>query len=282
MRRSTSSAPHPLDSKKDFVLTATARGIYNSVAKKFDPRVSGLISKTFADGTLGILASASYGRRHTRDVGYSAVLVLPPSVNGGFCSPIGVTPINPNPATNAARGTTATMCSRDNPRTGTLAAWNALQARRGGPNNAPGEGAFFPRLPRYLDSQQDAKRYGGSLSLQWQPSDHTNVTLDGLYSKFDVLRYDSYISGLSFARSASNSGQPMMSIRDIEINDKGSVVYGLYDGVDVRSERWMDDFSTTFKQANLKFDHRFTDSFKLSGMVGYSEFGARRRRSAAG
>lgn len=264
------AAPHPLDSKKDFVVTATARGIYNSVAKEVDPRISGLISKTFADGTFGILASGSYGRRHTRDVGYSAVLVLPPSVNGGFCSPIGVTPINPNPATNASRGTTATMCSTDNPRTGSVEAWNEVMSRRGGPNNLPGEGAFFPRLPRYLDSQQDAKRYGGSLSFQWQPDENTNVILDGLYSKFDVLRYDSYISGLSFARSASNSGQPMVSIRDVEINDKGSVLYGLYDGVDIRSERWMDDFSTTFKQANLSFEHRFSDSFKLSGLAGIS------------
>jgi len=264
------SAPHPLDSKKDFVLTATARGIYNDVAQKLDPRFSGLISKTFAGGTFGILASASYGERHTRDVGYSAVLVLPPSVNGGFCSPIGVTPINPNPATNASRGTTATMCSRNNPRTGSIAAWNQLMSFTGGPNNTPGEGAFFPRLPRYLDSQQDAKRYGGSLSLQWAPNDRTNIVLDGLFSEFDVLRFDSYISGLSFARSASNSGQPMVSIRDLVINDKGSVLYGLYDGVDVRSERWMDDFSTTFKQANLKFDHRFSDAFKVSGLAGWS------------
>ncbi len=283
------SAPHPLDYKQDFVLTGTARGLYNDLAKKVDPRVSGLISKTFADGTMGILASGSYGRRRTRDVGYSAVLVIPPSVNGvqltqaqrnqltpaerdrfmgGFCSPIGVTPINPQ--IDASRGTTATMCSAGNPRTGTVEAWNKLLERRGGPDNAPGEGAFFPRLPRYLDSQQDAKRYGGSLSYQWQPSPDTNVVIDGLFSKFDVLRYDSYISGISFARSASNSGQPMVSIRDLEINDKGSVVYGLYDGVDVRSERWMDDFSTTFKQANLKFDHKM-GTVKISGLAGISK-----------
>jgi len=256
------SAPHPLDYNEDFVVTGTARGLYNDMAKKIDPRFSGLISKKFADDTLGILASGSYGRRRTRDVGYSAVLVLPANTNGGFCSPIGATPINP--PFNADRGTDALNCSAGNPRTGTIEAWNAIQERN------EGKGAFFPRLPRYLDSQQDAERYGGSLSLQWQPSENTNVTLDGLYSKFDVLRYDSYISGISFARSASNSGQPMTSVRDIEIDELGSVVYGLYDGVDVRSERWMDDYSTEFKQANLKFEHRFSDQFKLSGIAGFS------------
>lgn len=261
-------APHPLDYHSDFALTATARGIYNEVGRQVDPRVSGLISKKFADGTMGILASASYGRRRTRDVGYSAVLVLPAWVNGGFCSPIGVAP--QNPTNNALRGTDALNCSTGNPRTGTVAAYNAIQSRLG-PQGQPGGGAFFPRLPRYLDSQQDAERIGGSLSFQWQPDENTNVTLDGLYSRFDVVRADSYISGLSFARSASNSGQPMVSVRDIEINSKGSVVYGLYDGVDIRSERWVDKFVSEFKQATLKFDHRFSEQFKVSGLAGYSE-----------
>ncbi len=261
-------APHPLDYKTDFALTATGRLIYNEIGRKADPRLSGLISKTFADGTMGILASGSYGRRHTRDVGYSAVLVLPAWVNGGFCSPIGVAP--QNPTKNAVRGTDALNCSAGNPRTGTTAAYNTIQSHLG-PLGQPGGGAFFPRLPRYLDSQQDAKRIGGSLSYQWQPDDNTNISIDGLYSRFDVVRNDSYISGLSFARSASNSGQPMVSVRDIEINSKGSVVYGLYDGVDIRSERWIDRYVSEFKQGTFSFDHRFSDQFKISGLAGYSE-----------
>jgi iron complex outermembrane receptor protein len=261
------AAPRPLNYGADFVMTGSARGIYNDVARKFDPKASALISKQFANGTFGLLGSIAYNRRRTRDVGYSAVLVLPPSVNGGFCTPIGVTP--QNPANSAAKGTNAQNCSTGNPRTGSVTAYNAIQARTG-ISNTPGGGAFFPRLPRYLDSQQDANRLGGTLTAQWKPDDNTNVSLDTVYSRYDVWRSDSYISGLSFARSASNNGQPMTSVKDVVIDDKGSVVYGLYDGVDVRSERWISEFVSTFKQATLNFDHRFTDHFKVTGLVGLS------------
>jgi TonB-dependent receptor len=261
------AAPRPLNYGADFVFTASARGIYNDVAREYDPKVSALISKQFADGTFGLLGSIAYNERHTRDVGYSAVLVLPPSVNGGFCTPIGVTP--QNPATNVAKGTNALNCSTGNPRTGTVTAYNTVQARTG-ISGTPGDGAFFPRLPRYLDSEQDANRLGGTLTAQWRPSENTNISLDTVYSRYDVWRSDSYISGLSFARSASNNGQPMTSIKDVQIDDKGSVVYGLYDGVDVRSERWISEFVSTFKQATLNFDHRFNDNFRVTGLVGAS------------
>ena len=262
------AAPRPLNFGPDFVMTASVRGLYNDVAREYDPKGSVLVSKKFADGTFGLLGALAYNRRRTRDVGYSAVLVLPPSVNGGFCSPIGVTP--QNPANNVAKGTNAQNCSTGNPRTGTVTAYNAIQSRTG-ITGTPGNGAFFPRLPRYLDSEQDANRLGGTLTAQWEPSDRTNVSLDAVYSRYDVWRSDSYISGLSFARSASNNGQPMTSVKDVQIDEKGSVVYGLYDGVDVRSERWISEFVSTFKQATLNFDHRFTDNFRVTGLVGVSD-----------
>ena len=256
----------PLDYQSDFVLTASARAVYNNVAREADPKFSGVISKTFADRTFGVLGSVTYSRRRTRDVGYSAVLVLPAWVNGGFCSPIGVAPQNPENSAN--KGTDALNCSTGNPRTGSIEAWDKIQSQRG-PSDRPGGGAFFPRLPRYLDSQQDFNRLGATLTFQWAPSEDTNVSLDGLFTRYSVARADSYISGLSFARSASNNGQPMTSVRDVHINDLGSVVYGLYDGVDVRSERWVSKFNTTFKQATLHFDHCLSDGFKISGLLGH-------------
>jgi len=259
---------HPLDYHSDFVLTASARGTYNDISRSYDPRFSALISKKFADDRFGILGSISYNRRHTRSVGYSAVLVLPAYVNGGFCSPIGVTP--QNPATNPAKGTDALNCSIGNPRTGSVGAYNQIQSLTG-VSGKPGGGAFFPRLPRYLDSEQDANRLAATLTLQWQPDDNTDVALDGVYNRYSADRSDSYISGLSFARSASNNGQPMTSVKDVDIDANGSVLYGLYNGVDVRSERWISEFSTTFKQVTLKLDRHFSDRFKLSGLVGYAD-----------
>ncbi len=279
-------APHPLDFKTDFVFTATARGIYNEVSKKADPRASVLISKQFADGTLGVLGSFAYGKRHLREVGYSAVNILPayidgtvlapntpgnPTTNpvnlGGFCAPIGVLP--QNPLTNASRGTDALNCSRNNPRTSTVAAYNAIQNLRGIANQ-PGGGAFFPRIPRYVNSEQDAERMGGTLTLQWKPDENTDISLDGLYSRFDVERRDNYIGAISFGRTATNGGKVMTSVRDVQFDPLGSLQYGLFDGVDIRSEGLVDQFISTFKQGTLNFEHRFSDRFKVTALAGYS------------
>ncbi|MDO6413554.1 TonB-dependent receptor [Sphingomonas sp. BIUV-7] len=260
-------APHPMDFKTDFVITGTARGIYNQVAKKADPRVSALISKQFMDGTFGILGSFAYSKRNLREVGYSAVNILPAYIDGGFCSPVGYAP--QNPATNAARGTNAANCSTNNPRTSTVTAYNAIQNLRG-ITNQPGGGAFFPRIPRYVNSEQDAERIGGTLTLQWKPDDNTDISLDGLYSRFDVERRDNYIGAISFGRTVTNGGKPMTSVRDIQFDQNGSLMYGLFDGVDVRSEGLVDQFISTFKQGTLNLEHRFSDKFKFTGLAGYS------------
>ena len=274
-------APHPLDYRQDFVLSATARGVYNEISKKVDPRFSALVAKSFADGRLGVLGSIAYQKRNIREVGYSAVDILSSTLGGNqlgsgaaaqpFCTPIGFTPISPSPVAQAAKGATATMCSTNNPRTGTIAAYNTILALRDpAAPNTPGSGAFFPRIPRYVNSEQDNERIGGSLTLQWKPTENTDISLDGLYSRYDVTRRDNYIAGISFARNVNNNGQPMVSVRDIEFDQNGSLVYGLFDGVDVRSEGLVDHFVSTFKQANLNFSHRFSDSFSVTGMLGAS------------
>ncbi|TXC72675.1 TonB-dependent receptor [Sphingomonas ginsenosidivorax] len=260
-------APHPLDFKTDFVFTATARGIYNELAKTVDPRASVLVSKKFADGTLGVLGSFAYGKRNLREVGYSAVNILPAYIDGGFCSPVGFAP--QNPATNAARGTNAANCSTNNPRTSTTAAYNTIQGLRG-ITNQPGGGAFLPRIPRYVNSEQDAERMGGTLTLQWKPDENTDISLDGLYSRFKVERRDNYIGAISFGRTATNGGKPMTSVRDIAFDSLGSLQYGLFDGVDIRSEGLVDRFTSTFKQGTLNFEHRFSDRFKVTALAGYS------------
>ena len=275
-------APHPLDYKDDFVLSATARGIYNELSEKVDPRASVLVSKQFADGTFGVLASGAYQKRNIREVGYSAVDILSSTLGGNqlgsgaaaqpFCTPIGYTPVSPSPTAQAAKGATATNCSTNNPRTGTIAAYNAIMALRDeSAPGTPGSGAFFPRLPRFVNSEQDQERIAGTLSLQWKPTDDTDISVDGLYSRFDVTRRDNYIAGISFGRNVNNNGQPMVSVRDVQFDENGSLIYGLFDGVDVRSEGLVDHFVSTFKQANFNLDHRFSDTFSIRGMAGYSE-----------
>ncbi len=264
------SAPKPMDQNKDFVLSATGRGVWNELSKKVDPRASVLVSKQFGDSGFGILGSLAYQKRHTREVGYSAVDILSANQNGMFCSPLGVTP--QNPANSATTGASATNCSTGNPRTSDPAAYQTVyDARRDDLPNTPGSGAFFPRIPRYLNSAQTQERIGGTLTLQYKPDDDTDISLDLLYSRFNVTRDDNYIEAISFGRSASNQGYPMMSLKDVQLSDLGSVEYALLDGVDVRSEGLHSKYSTTFKQANLNFMHRFSDRLTVDAKVGLNE-----------
>ncbi|WP_303759549.1 TonB-dependent receptor [Sphingobium yanoikuyae] len=263
------SAPKPMEQKEDFVLSMTARGVYNELSKEVDPRASLLVSKKFGDSGFGILGSVAYQKRHIREVGYSAVDILSANTNGGFCSPVGFAP--QNPADNAAKGADALNCSTGNPRTSTSAAYQSIyDLRRDDLPDTPGSGAFLPRIPRYLNSEQNQERIGGSLTLQFNPDDDTDISLDMLYSRFEVTRRDNYIAAISFARSAANNGQPMTSVRDIAFDENGSLVQGVFDGVDVRSEGLVDHFVSTFKQANLNFRRRLNDSLELSGIVGFN------------
>jgi TonB-dependent receptor len=293
-------SPRPFDYREDQVLSFTAKGVYNEVSKSTDPRLSLLASKKFADGKFGILGTLTYQDRNIREVGYSAVDILPSNINAfnairrdaaglpvttaplneaqPFCTPIGwVSPtggatISPDPSVHGAKGATATNCSTNNPRTGTIAAYNTIyNLRRADALTTPGSGAFFPRIPRYVNSEQDAKRTGGSLTFQWRPDSDTEVSFDVLYSKYEVERRDNYIAMLSLARNIGNNGQPMVSVKDVEFDDNGSLVYGLFDGMDIRSEGLVDQFTSEFKQANLNFRRRFTERFEVSGMVGVSE-----------
>lgn len=261
-------APRPLSAQNDLTMTGTVRGVYNEVGDSIDPRVSGLISKKFADGTFGVLASVAHSERNIREVGYSAVNILPTYVNGGFCSPLGYSPQNPE--NNELKGTDEQNCATDNPRTGSTEAYELIQSRTGVSGN-PGGGIFLPRIPRYLNSEQEAERTGGTLTFEWQPTPDTHIALDNLYSRYDVVRRDNYIDALSFARNANVNGQPMVSVRDLEVDDKGSLIYGVFDGVNLRSESLVDRFTSTFTQTNLSASHHFNESWEIKALLGRSE-----------
>lgn len=299
-------APRPFDLRKQFALAATARAVYNEISKKVDPRLSLLMATTNSDRTFGVLASFAFQKRNIREVGYSAVDILQSSANGRaqtllgapngstitfpFCTPVGgftydgFTYNSPttgfrqtanNPATDI--GATAANCSTNNPRTSDPAAFAEIFNRgltvttnptTGARTVVGGTEAFIPRIPRYVNSEQDTERYGTTLSFQWAPTDATEISLDGLYSRYDVERRDAYIANISFARSITDLGQPNVSVREAEFDDKGSLVYGVFDGVDVRSENLEDHFISSFGQVNLNFRHRFSDMFQVDGLVG--------------
>ncbi|WP_449468303.1 TonB-dependent receptor [Stenotrophomonas humi] len=126
---------------------------------------------------------------------------------------------------------------------------------------------YHPRFPRYVHMEHQQKRLGVTGSLQWKPSDATELSLDALYSKIDAERDEHYIEAISFSRSGA--GKPQTIVRDGEVRNN-ALVYGVFDNVDIRSENRRDEWSTDFKQVSLNFKHRFNDDFSVSGKVGTS------------
>lgn len=247
----------PLDYKQNFVAAVTAQGSYNDLSRKLNPRLSALVSKQFADGTFGVLGSIAWTHRNTREEGYSAVNILRATDDGGFCSPLGFVP--QNPVTTPAKGTDAANCATGVPRTGNAAAYTAISK----PN------VFLPRIPRYVRSDQDYDRVGATAAIQWEPSADTKLSLDGLYSSFNVTRRDNYIAGLSFGRNAGANGKPNSSVLDVSVTPDGTAEYGLFNGVDVRSEGLLEKYTSTFKQLTLSGTQKFGDAFQLDGLVGF-------------
>jgi len=146
-------------------------------------------------------------------------------------------------------------------------AYSERQALEEGSNTGRCANVFHPRFPRYVQMEHKQERLGVTGSLQWKPTDRTELSLDALYSKIDADRDEHYIEAISFSRSGT--GKPQTIVRDGEIRNN-ALVYGVFDNVDIRSENRHDEWSTDFKQVSLNLDHRFSDAFSISGKLGTS------------
>jgi TonB-dependent receptor len=122
--------------------SATVDANYDGNAKKAAPDASFLFSDTLADGKLGILVSGSYQHRFTR---------LQQAQTDGWL----VNPAVPAGEVNGGKGTV----SASNP-----------------------QGNLF--IPQNFDTKvtrEDRERIGGTVVLQYRPSDAVTITADALY-----------------------------------------------------------------------------------------------------
>lgn len=129
--------------------------------------------------------------------------------------------------------------------------------------------AFHPRIPRYDIYNHDQERLGATLSLEWRPSDATHVNFDVLYADFDATRQEIFLESAAFSTSGGG-GLGGMTVTDAEIQGN-SLVYGVFNGVSVRTEARFDELSTTFKQYTLEGSHDFSERFRVNGVIGYAE-----------
>lgn len=139
--------PRPLE-LGGFKAVFSAKGLYERNSGNITPQVFGLVSNTFADDTIGILAAVSYQKRDsevrfTQNRGYlqlkrpTTAVPVPPLFDQFFS------------ATNT-------------------------------------QPLFLPRNQDAGRDTQSRERLGFNATAQFRPSDALTFTLDGLYNKFDV------------------------------------------------------------------------------------------------
>src|SRR5690606_10426081 len=146
--------------------------------------------------------------------------------------------------------------------------------------------AFYPRIPRYTFGNTQEDRLGLTGSVQWRPSDRTEVVLDLLWSRLNSNLESPNIEVWSFARNSNDAtgtdGVDRAILRDYEIDpSKNAFSYAVFDNVMVRSENGFTRNESTFGQASLNVSHQFTDRLRGNLKLGANKSEARTPLSVA-
>jgi len=248
----------------DFVVSASGQMGYNDLAESWDPRGALLVSKTFADGQFGVLASAAYSRRGLFEEGFSSVRWDGGTSVGGFCSPVGDVPLNPT-AGGANCGNAPNI-----PGYTAGARLPNTPGNQAEHNEASLATNVHPRLPRYGRLTHDQERIGVTVALQAEPWAGSLFTADFLFADLKATRQEDFLEAISFSRTAAQGGKPQTSVVEAEYDPNGNLLYGVFNGVDVRSESRFDELHTKFFQYQLEWEQELTDRFRFNLLAGRS------------
>ncbi len=245
---------------KGFKASASLSGRYNDMSKDIDPRGAFLVSNTFLNNTVGVLLSGAYSKRYLFEEGFSTVRWDNGASSGGWCAPTGVAN-NPSNSTATTCGPAAQGVARIVGNATTIQAYN----------DASNAANFHPRLPRYGRLTHDQERTGLTGSIQFKPMQGTLLTLDMLYSKMEATRQEDFLEAISFSRAAAQGGKPQTSVLETQYGSNGALLYGVYNGVDIRAEQRFDLLKTTFTQPTLTWEQTLTDTLRLTVQAGTAE-----------
>lgn len=243
-----------------FTIAGSIRGRYNDLNQKTDPRATFLISNTFADGKFGALVSVAYSKRRLNEEGFSTVRWDNGPSSQGFCAPIGLTSQGTN-ATQTTCGPAAQGVARLPNTPENVAAFQTASSASN----------FHPRLPRYGRLVHDQDRLGMTGSLQFQPTDNTLISADFMFSNLSATREEIFLQAISFSRNAAAGGKPQTSVIENQYDANGGLLFGRYNGVDIRAESRFDDLSTRFFQPTLTIEQKVGDRLDLNLRVGRAD-----------
>lgn len=181
------TTPRPLEGPAGTHFSARAGGVYDLLSKETTPDVGGVATYKNDAGTLGIQASINYTRRKSfddsaRTGGYFAV-----APNSNTVQIINGTP--------QSRGLTPASISFLN---------------AGGSQDL-----YLPQDYQTWRSTIDSRRLTGNATLQARPTENVTVTLDGLFSRYQLNRTDRLYKSFFV--------QPYFS--DIKFDDNGTVTH---------------------------------------------------------
>ena len=136
--------------------------------------------------------------------------------------------------------------------------------------NAAVDAAFTPRLPRYGILEHDLERLGVTGSLQFRPSDRTELSLDLLYANLDSTRTENFLEAPDFSAGGAG-GRAGIDVLSYTIDARNNLIAGAFNDVDIRSEARYDELSTEFTQVSLSLSHEISDNLHLNALIGSSE-----------
>jgi TonB-dependent receptor len=132
--------------------------------------------------------------------------------------------------------------------------------------------AFHARIPRYGEELSTRERLGITLGLQFRPTDRTEISIDGLYSAFDMERDFRTIEVL-FRGNAGGmdvTSFTMQNNPDRFGSGNSTITSMEVDNAWVRSEWFNQNTENTFSQLSASFSHEFSDRFWINGLIGTS------------
>ena len=234
---------HPLGGKAGLTGALSAQGAYNDLSKQTGPKVAGLLNYRNADGTFGINLAAAYSHTKASELGNNTTRWAQAPFNS--VTENGVTTACFNAA--LTKYTASPVCDQA-----------AL--------------AFHPRIPRYGVITHDRERTGLTGAIEWAPSDHTHLEVDGLYSKYTEIRTEEwnevllrsdekYISLVNPVFDANHN------IVSATLNDS---ITGQASNYFIRDEHYYQKQNDTFYQINAKLSQKVGEKLTLNVLVGAS------------
>ncbi|MCQ3828616.1 TonB-dependent receptor [Microbulbifer elongatus] len=126
---------------------------------------------------------------------------------------------------------------------------------------------FFPRIPRYGKFTHEQERQGFTGTLQFRPTDRTEILLDYLTSNYDATREEEFVSV-----SLKDKGNfPEFDVTDYTMDGNGTITSMTVDNYDLRVEHRFDELETKFDQFSIRASHEFNDRLRGDFVWGASE-----------